>query len=421
MLCRWMTRFVAAVLLALTVPFASALAMDLPAFSDSPELHDPSRMLEVAPGVYRVFASSHPDWPHHLRSAVLDTNASDPRWRIEGIWPTGEPIPGFMDWSANWWREYGYDFDNQVGHLEVAAVAPTQLDANTVYFNLRNLPGWEFARENQIEPAMLMGLYRATATGDWPNQTWTMDPLPVYYSDGFTWEQGGPRGVDAQAWTDTDGQPYLTFGSWDPESRNVIVLAELDEATGRIEGFAPDEAGYYDPANPNLATLATFGEAAAILPHNGEYFLFLNLESCCSGVDSTYQIVVGRSDRSEGPYVDDRGRRFDVSYPETDANADLVQIERFAGRLVLAGQGRYIGPGHAGFLANGDGTYTMSFHYYDGRDGGVPKLATQRLAFDDEGWPVVQKRVIPEPAAGVVLGLLAGLASRRTGASHAGR
>ncbi|MEO1495791.1 MAG: hypothetical protein AAFV43_01445, partial [Planctomycetota bacterium] len=111
---------------------------------------------------------------------------------------------------------------------------------------------------------MFMGMYRATATGTWPNQTWTMDPRPVYFSDGFTWELGGPRAVDAQVWDDQDGKRYVTFGSWDPADRNVIVTAELDTTTGRLAGLPADEPGYYFGNESLFQTIATFGEAATI-------------------------------------------------------------------------------------------------------------------------------------------------------------
>ncbi|MEO1495792.1 MAG: hypothetical protein AAFV43_01450 [Planctomycetota bacterium] len=98
--------------------------------------------------MYSTFASRNPEWEHHLRQLVLDTNQPNPLWALQGHWPVGTVIPGFESWTRGWWEEYGYDYENQVAHLEIAAVAPTQIDANTVYFNTRNIPGWGFAIEN---------------------------------------------------------------------------------------------------------------------------------------------------------------------------------------------------------------------------------------------------------------------------------
>ncbi|MEM9726388.1 MAG: twin-arginine translocase subunit TatC, partial [Pseudomonadota bacterium] len=91
----------------------------------------------------------------------------------------------------------------------------------------------------------------------------------------------------------------------------------------------------------------TIGEAATIYQRGpGDYHLFLNVEGCCSGVDSKYTIVTGRSSSPLGPFVDRDGERFDQVYP---AAFELQpHLEQFPGELLLDGEGRYIGPGHAG-------------------------------------------------------------------------
>ena len=44
-------------------------------------------------------------------------------------------------------------------------------------------------------------------------------------------------------------------------------------------------------------------------PHKraGYYYLFASTGSCCSGMSSTYAVVVGRSEHLFGPYVDRQG------------------------------------------------------------------------------------------------------------------
>ena len=51
---------------------------------------------------------------------------------------------------------------------------------------------------------MFGGLYRANATGNYPNQEWNMEPIPIYYSNNITFERGGPRAIDNNIWKDTD-------------------------------------------------------------------------------------------------------------------------------------------------------------------------------------------------------------------------
>ena len=47
---------------------------------------------------------------------------------------------------------------------------------------------------------------------------------------------------------------------------------------------------------------------AAFMHKKGDfYYLFVNWFGCCNGIDSTYEIHMGRSDVRTGPYVDKNG------------------------------------------------------------------------------------------------------------------
>ena len=48
-------------------------------------------------------------------------------------------------------------------------------------------------------------------------------------------------------------------------------------------------------------------EAAYLHKNQGTYYLFVNWYGCCAGVDSTYEIHVGRSQLLHGPYQDKDG------------------------------------------------------------------------------------------------------------------
>ena len=50
-------------------------------------------------------------------------------------------------------------------------------------------------------------------------------------------------------------------------------------------------------------------EGTYIYKRDGYYYLFASTGTCCEGVKSTYQTVVGRSKSLWGPYVDKQGRR----------------------------------------------------------------------------------------------------------------
>ncbi len=92
---------------------------------------------------------------------------------------------------------------------------------------------------------------------------------------------------------------------------------------------------------------------------------------CARGVNSTYNIRVGRSRRITGPYLDRDG-------------ADML---RGGGTLFLGTSGRFIGPGHAGILVE-NGKQWLSCHYYDGNRRGAAAFAIGQLAWEANGWPM---------------------------------
>ena len=57
------------------------------------------------------------------------------------------------------------------------------------------------------------------------------------------------------------------------------------------------------------------------------------------------------------------------------------------GTLVLDGDGRVRGPGHASVLTDGD-AYLLVHHYYDAADQGTSHLQVRPLVWDDAGWPL---------------------------------
>lgn len=343
--------------------------------------HDISEIEEISDGIYTTFASGNPNTLQgRLRQFTLDLNESNPQWRFKENWPVGVDRTDFW-WHTQWMSQYDYDPSQQIEHTEVTATAPSLLNGNTVYFHVYNNPARVWAANNGKEPAMFAALYKATATGNYPNQEWNMEDIPIYYSDDTTFDRGGPRAVDANIWKDSYNQLYMTFGSWDPEDQNVIVIADMDESTGRIQGFDPQTPGYYpDGGLDAFHTVATFGEAAFSFHHHNYYYLFINLGACCSEINSTYNIVVGRSQNIYGPYIDKQNRSFLDTY-----NGNFPGSTVLSG---LLGETKYIGPGHTGIKAI-NGKLCFSFHYYDGDNDGIPKLGTREIKFDEDGWPFI--------------------------------
>ena len=114
-------------------------------------------------------------------------------------------------------------------------------------------------------------------------------------------------------------------------------------------------------------------EATALMYRDGWYYLLGTHGTCCDGANSTYNIVVGRSKKVTGPYLDNMGR-------------DML---KGGGKMVMSsGGGRVNGAGHFGHWKVDDGVEKMSFHYEADLDqSGRSVLAIRPLLWKN-GWPV---------------------------------
>jgi glycosyl hydrolase family 43/concanavalin A-like lectin/glucanase superfamily protein len=196
----------------------------------------------------------------------------------------------------------------------------------------------------------------------------TLDPA----NPGYLWTDQGPviqstagstyNTIDPGVMVAADGRMWMAFGSfW-----TGIKMIELDPATGKR--ISPTST-VYSLATHNPSTAI---EAACLIQRSNYYYLFVNWDTCCSGLDSTYNIRIGRSTNVTGPYLDRNG----------------VSMTANAGTLFLESSGRYIGPGHAGVMVEGE-TNWFTWHYYDGNNNGSARLGLSRLSWDTNGWPHV--------------------------------
>ncbi len=173
--------------------------------------------------------------------------------------------------------------------------------------------------------------------------------------------------IDPSAFLDEDGRLWLAFGSfW-----SGIKLVELDPRSGRRR--APEVA-------PVALAMAKEIEAPYLCRRGDFYYLFVNWGLCCRGLQSTYEIRVGRSRKVTGPYLDRAG---------TDLQAG-------GGTLVLGSDGRRIGPGHASRVATPRGE-RLACHFYDAENRGRATLALVPLEWTADGWPVCRKEAAPAP------------------------
>ncbi|MGY3334265.1 arabinan endo-1,5-alpha-L-arabinosidase [Streptomyces filamentosus] len=157
------------------------------------------------------------------------------------------------------------------------------------------------------------------------------------------------------------GRLWMSFGSY----WTGIRMVELDDRTGRPLPSAPVHHLATRPDAPYAV------EAPYVVRRGGHYYLFVSYDRCCAGVESTYNIRVGRSTSPTGPYTGRDGR------PMTQGGGDLL----------LAAHGKYLGPGGQSVLRD-RGRDVLVHHYYDAEDQGTPKLGLTPLSWSADGWPV---------------------------------
>ena len=159
---------------------------------------------------------------------------------------------------------------------------------------------------------------------------WTDQGIIIQSTNG-----GAYNTIDPSVAKDANGNPWLVFGSY----WTGIYIIQLDPLTGlRV---APDLPATRLAYNSSI-------EASCIYRHGSYYYLFANWGSCCVGVNSTYNIRVGRATSITGPYLDRNG----------------VDMVNNGGSLFLEGTGKFTGPGHLAVLAE-NGAEWFSYHYYD--------------------------------------------------------
>ncbi|HET9956918.1 MAG TPA: arabinan endo-1,5-alpha-L-arabinosidase [Polyangiaceae bacterium] len=163
--------------------------------------------------------------------------------------------------------------------------------------------------------------------------------------------------IDPAFIQNTDGTPWLAFGSfW-----SGIRMIRLEWPSGKAAPSSTEPLRLADRFVPPNAI-----EAPYILYRGGWFYLFVSLDFCCQGTNSTYKIAVGRSRQATGPYFDRLG----------------TPMAHGGGTVILSERGDMFGPGGQSLF----GGY-MAHHWYDAANNGEIRLGIRRLAWDLSGWP----------------------------------
>lgn len=296
-------------------------------------IHDPSRIIKdgstyytfgTGEGVYCLSSSNMSWW-----GVAKKVFSSAPAWTLEAV-PNGSP-----------------------NYFWAPAVA---------YFNGLYHVYYSYSEWGTIDSVIGLATSPSLKNPVWTDRGKVVQSDAAWMADSNT-DYTDLNCIDPSVLVDDDGSVWLVFGSYSAG----IVVRRLDPATG-----LPLNSVTTHISNSIGGGWGNTEEGAGIYKHNGYYYLLVNNGGCCSGVDSTYYMLVGRSLSPKGPYLDKNG----------------VSMEAGGGTVFYESSGRYIGPGHPEIFEE-NGSFYLSHHYYDGVYNGAPTLGISELTWDADGWPVV--------------------------------
>jgi arabinan endo-1,5-alpha-L-arabinosidase len=194
-----------------------------------------------------------------------------------------------------------------------------------------------------------------------PDYQWVDEGLVVRSHQG----QDDWNAIDPQLVIQDKRNVWLCWGSfW-----GGIMMRRIDPATGKLSTM--DATLHNIARRPRTGGKEGSIEAPFISRHDKWWYLFASYDFCCRGVNSTYNVRVGRSRNVTGPYIDK------VSVPMTEDGGTLV---------IEATTPNWRGPGHEAVLQDISGDYLV-FHAYDGKTG-RSELKISTMVWQD-GWPRV--------------------------------
>jgi arabinan endo-1,5-alpha-L-arabinosidase len=332
---------------ALTLPGAgahgdgSAHAEAAPAAQSGPLfVHDPTMAQEK--GAYYLFSTGDPAGALGAGNIQIRTSHDQKHWSYTGTVFTTKPawvtaalgdIPNLwapdISYFAGLWHLYyaGSSFGSNNSVIGLATT-PT-LDPRS--------PDYHWTDRGQV--------FRTSSTDDF-------------------------NAIDPAVATDANGAKWLALGSY----WSGIKLIALDAATGKPAGATPTVHSIAAKPFPDPE------EGAGIVYHDGYYYLFVSVDSCCRGTSSTYHIQVGRSTSITGPYVDAAG----------------VAMTDGGGMEVQGTDAGMIGPGGEFVFQTKAGSDELVYHYYDAFSNGDAWVQIRPLKWL-AGWPVTGEPIVPVP------------------------
>lgn len=155
------------------------------------------------------------------------------------------------------------------------------------------------------------------------------------------------------------GKKYLFWGSF----RGIYAIELTDDGLS----VKPDAEKWQ--------IAGSMFEAVYIHKKDNYYYMFASIGSCCEGLESTYQLVVGRSKSVLGPYLNKHGKGM------MDSNYTLV----------IDSNKRFVGNGHCSkILQDSNNNDWMLLHGVDVNNPQGRVLLLNQIKWDAKGWPYIE-------------------------------
>lgn len=177
--------------------------------------------------------------------------------------------------------------------------------------------------------------------------------------------------IDPNIIVDENGTPWMNFGSFWDGIKMVKLSPDMMSVAKPEEWYSlcrRQRTHKLEDTNPGDGAV----EAPFIFKHRKFYYLFVSYDYCCRGLRSDYNVVVGRSEKVTGPYIDKEG----------------LSLATGGGTVILKGDEKWAGAGHCA-VYNFDNSDYLIAHGYSKAENGASKLVLKKIEWGTDEWPML--------------------------------
>ncbi|MBD3921137.1 family 43 glycosylhydrolase [Paenibacillus sp. PR3] len=282
-----------------------------------------------------------------------DTNVHDPSYIAENgtgtrwVFSTGQGIQVLWSADGQAWNRGTQIFSSEPSWWAQEVPNHTKLDVwapDIYYYNGKYYLYYSISSFGSQTSAIGLVTCTSITKGDWVDQG-----LVLKSTSSNTY-----NAIDPNLFADKNGNLYMSFGSWFAGIYVTAIDKNTMKPTGNSYRVATKDGGIE-------------GSSIVYNSSTGYYYLFVSIGACCQGVNSTYQVAVGRSTSVFGPYYDKNG----------------VDMKNGGATVLDSGNSAWKGPGGQDIY----GTNVIARHAYSVAENGAPKLLISDLQWDSSGWP----------------------------------